>query len=48
MSKLGEKADIAPLPKPSYTEPNLYIKPSEDAKPAEDASAKVVNPMEVM
>ncbi len=48
MSKLGEQADIAPLPAKSYTSPNLYVKPSKDAKPAGDASAKVVNPLEVM
>lgn len=48
MRKKGEQAAIAPLPKPSYTKPNLYVKASEDAKPAGDASVKVANPLEVM
>lgn len=48
MSKLGELANIAPLPEPSYTNPNFFIKPSADARPSSDMSAKVVNPLEVM
>lgn len=48
MKKTGEQADIAPLPEKSYTDPNFYVKPSKDAKPSSDASAKVVNPLEVM
>ncbi len=48
MKAKGEQANIAPLPEPSYTKPNFFIKPSVDAKPSGDASAKVVNPMEVM
>lgn len=48
MSKLGERGSIAPLPKPSYTNPNLYIKASADARPADDVEAKIVNPLEVM
>lgn len=48
MSKHGEVAAIAPLPEPTYTNPHLYISPCADAKPAGDASAKVVNPLEVM
>ena len=48
MKKKGEQAAIAPLPEPSYTKPNLYVKASEDAKPAGDASVKVANPLEVM
>ena len=48
MKKKGELANIAPLPDPSYTHPNLYILPCADAEPAGDASAKVVNPLEVM
>ena len=47
MAAKGEQADIAPLPEKHYTEPNFYIKPSEDAKPASDTSVKVVNPLEV-
>lgn len=48
MKKKGEQAAIAPLPEPSYTRPNLYVKASADAKPAGDASVKVANPLEVM
>lgn len=48
MEAKGERANIAPLPDPIYTKPNLYIKPSKDARPAGDQSAKVVNPLEVM
>lgn len=48
MAKKGEQAAIAPLPEPSYTKPNLYVKASADAKPSSDLSAKVANPLEVM
>lgn len=48
MKAKGEQANIAPLPEPNYTEPNFFITPSGDAKPSGDASAKVVNPLEVM
>lgn len=48
MAKLGERGNIAPLPEPTYTNPNLYIKPSADAKPAGSTDAKVMNPLEVM
>ena len=48
MSKLGERGNIAPLPKPTYTNPNLYIKASADARPTDDSQAKIVNPLEVM
>lgn len=48
MAKLGERGAIAPLPEPTYTHPNLYIKPSQDALPVGDAKGKVVNPLEVM
>ena len=48
MAKLGERGNIAPLPKPSYTNPNLYIKASVDARPTDDVEAKIVNPLEVM
>ena len=48
MSKVGERGNIAPLPEPHYTNPNLFIKPSADAKPAGSADGKVVNPLEVM
>lgn len=48
MSKRGERGSIAPLPEPSYTKPNLYIKASADALPVGDENGKVVNPLEVM
>lgn len=48
MSKLGDRADIAPLPNASYTKPNLYIKAAADTKPSGDMSVKVVNTLEVM
>ena len=48
MAKLGERGNIAPLPEPAYTNPNLYIKASADALPAGDENGKVVNPLEVM
>lgn len=47
MSKLGRVADVAPLPDPSYTNPNLFIKPSEDALPCGAPNGKVANPLEV-
>lgn len=48
MMKLGEQANIAPLPKPTYTSPNFFIKASDDALPAEDERGKVANTLEVM
>ncbi len=48
MAKLGERGNIAPLPEPTYTKPNLYIKASADALPAGASDGKVVNPLEVM
>lgn len=48
MAKLGERGNIAPLPEPTYTKPNLFIKASADALPAGDENGKVVNPLEVM
>lgn len=48
IAKRGERGNIAPLPEPHYTNPNLFIKPSADAKPAGSADGKVVNPLEVM
>lgn len=48
MMKLGDQANIAPLPKPTYTNPNFFIKASDDALPAEDERGKVANTLEVM
>ena len=45
MAKLGERANIAPLPDVSETQPNLYIKASADAQPV--GSVEVANPLEV-
>ncbi len=48
MSKLGERANIAPLPESSATNPNLYVKPNDDARPAGSKDGSVVNVSEVM
>lgn len=47
MSPLGERGNIAPLPKPTHTTPNFFIKPSEDARLTGDKDARVANPLEV-
>jgi anaerobic dimethyl sulfoxide reductase subunit B (iron-sulfur subunit) len=47
MSKMGERAAVAPLPDPSYTVPNLFIKPSPDYKPIGDTTGCIANPLEV-
>jgi anaerobic dimethyl sulfoxide reductase subunit B (iron-sulfur subunit) len=47
MKEYGEIADIAPLPSPSYTSPNFYIKECADARPSGDKDAMVANPLEV-
>ncbi len=44
----GTQANIAPLPVPTYTDPNFYIKPSDDAQPVGSADGKAVNPLEVL
>jgi len=43
----GNIANIAPLPEPTYTLPNFFIIPSEDALPAGSSEGKVANPLEV-
>lgn len=48
MAALGERAAIAPLPEPTYTNPNLYIKATPDAKPAGSTEGTVINLLEVM
>jgi anaerobic dimethyl sulfoxide reductase subunit B (iron-sulfur subunit) len=48
MAVLGERAAIAPLPEPRYTNPNLYIKSNPDAKPAGSTDGAVRNLLEVM
>lgn len=47
MSKLGDQANIAPLPESGYTNPNFFLKANSDAKPAGDTSGSVVNILEV-
>ena len=47
MKKLGERAAIAPLPRPEATVPNLFVKPSADARPAESKDGVVANLLEV-
>ena len=47
MEKLGERAAIAPLPRPEATVPNLFVKPSADASPAESKDGVVANLLEV-
>ncbi len=43
----GERAAVAPLPEPSLTSPNLYIKNCAAARPAGDLSCRVANEAEV-
>lgn len=47
MKKLGERAAIAPFPRPEATVPNLFVKPSADARPAESKDGVVANLLEV-
>lgn len=44
----GEMAQIAPLPRPSFTEPSLFIKPSPDALISGSPEGVVANPLEVL
>ncbi len=48
MAKMGDRANIAPLPESKHTNPNLYIKASSDAVVSGSVEALVVNPLEVM
>ena len=48
MAKKGERAAVAPLPEPSYTSPNLYVKKAGCAKPSGDTTGHVANPLEVI
>ena len=47
MEKLGERAAIAPFPRPEATVPNMFVKPSADARPAESKDGVVANLLEV-
>ena len=48
MEALGERGNIAPLPKVEHTQPNLFIKPSKHACPAESGLGSIVNELEVI
>lgn len=48
IEKLGERANVAPLPEPSYTTPNTFIKTNKDMKPANNRDGILANPLEVM
>lgn len=43
----GDRADVAPLPDPSNTMPNFFIKKAGCTKPVDDESGHVANPLEV-
>lgn len=47
LAGMGERPAIAPLPDPSYTNPNLLIKPSDDAIPCSEFDQWIANPLEV-
>lgn len=42
-----KQAAIAPLPDPSYTDPNLFIKAAPSAKPVGDTAGRITNILEV-
>ena len=48
MSKLGARANFAPLPDASYTSPNLFAEEPAHALAAGDAKGKIKNTLEVM
>lgn len=39
--------DLAPLPGPDATTPNMLVRPCRDARPSNDAEGKLANPVEV-
>lgn len=45
--KHGDRADIAPLPDPSVTEPRLVITPHRDARRWDQADGYIQNPKEI-
>ncbi|MDR2672131.1 MAG: 4Fe-4S binding protein [Coriobacteriales bacterium] len=47
LQTLGQRAAIAPLPDPKYTQPNLFIKPSRDTRPYGSQDGVIANPQEV-
>lgn len=46
-AKYGNENAIAPLPDPTFTHPNLVVKPHVDAKPSGDKQGQLQNPKEV-
>ncbi|WP_283169682.1 DMSO/selenate family reductase complex B subunit [Curtanaerobium respiraculi] len=48
MEKLGARANIAPLPADTFTNPNLYIKATGDARPTDTDEGMIVNQLEVI
>ena len=48
VSKKGGRADVAPLPENTYTDPNFYINHAANARPCGDTEGHVVNVPEVM
>lgn len=46
-SAMGTREAIAPLPDPEYTDPNLFIKLSDDAAPATSFTGEIANLLEV-
>lgn len=48
MAQLADRADMAPLPAASETEPNYFIKPTADAKPVDSVEGDVANPLEIL
>ncbi|MDR1185783.1 MAG: dimethylsulfoxide reductase subunit B [Coriobacteriales bacterium] len=47
-SKYGNVDDVAPLPDPAQTQPNLIVRPSTMAKPFNDTTGHISNPKEIM
>lgn len=46
-AEYGDRADIAPLPDPSTTRPNLVITPHRQAEPSDAATGTITNPEEI-
>lgn len=48
IEKLGERANVAPLPDKSYTDPCLYLKTCDDARSVDSRDGEVRNVLEVL
>ncbi len=48
ISKMGERANFAPLPDASYTTPNLFVIEPANAQPVGSEKGKITNLLEVM